>query len=725
MKQQLNYDTNQEDGHRPECKTEVPGIHNILKPQLLKDQGLLIHDLKYDKGDVQFQFYTYEDTINNTVNRNLLTYSDCYCVQNRGFTNLHDVEHAEQEPLIADIESKLGNVVAIDFETTGLSSDSKVKGIGISDGNTHAYLDTDSIDDTILHLFLTYLMENHTLVAHNAKYEYALALSNFNIEMHTIQDTMVMGYVLLGRTYRDLSLSTLANQFLNRFPKGWHELLGDDYCKEHSNIDVLYRSEDRFKELASYCCEDCYETTLLYHYFRDRLKDESLWQIYEIDNESSIVAARMEATGIGVDREKAQELTEQLESELAVIQDEVVISVGYFPNPRSPKQMNKFYFDDLGLPTEGLEKTNVGFKVNDKARKRLAQNSPTVQYFDDYTRVSKLLSTYLNPLPDYIGSDNRLHAKFNCIHTVTGRLSSSNPNLQNIPNASKYDSLENSYIAKLGKKVRELFVPREGYVFIACDYSSFEFRILAHLSQDPMLLDIYREGEDLHSIMTMKLFKYSSFNRNNPEHESARTITKTLNYGMAYGMTAHRLYNEQHEKGLGYSFEECQGIVEEYWRLLPKLKEYFAYVKLKVIAEGFTETVWGRKRYFDFDNPGLKSLRGLDIPYTPQKLESLESLNYFNNPSDAKKLREAQNAPIQGTNADVIRKAMGDAYRSLETEDECYLLLQVHDELVFEVRKDVALQYSKQIQRTMESCIDLDVPIVAEPKFGTNWGECK
>ena len=370
----------------------------------------------------------------------------------------------------------------------------------------------------------------------------------------------------------------------------------------------------------------------------------------DVERPVEAVLANMEATGIRIDRDYLNEFSKQLEGDLAKIESTAYEAAGEEFNLGSPKQLSALFFETLGLDKRKSRKTKTGYSTDAATLEKLQGDHPVVDSVVEYRTLSKLKSTYVDALPALIRpSTGRVHTDFNQAVTTTGRLSSSNPNLQNIPTRTAFS-----------RQIRQAFLPKEGWQLVAADYSQVELRILAHLSEEPILIKAYRENDDVHRLTASLLFDKEK------EEISAdeRRIAKVVNFGVIYGMGAA-----------------------------------------------------GRRRYFNFSTRSLQALKGSD----PSKID-LSSLR--TNGYDAGSLRAAANAPIQGSSADIIKVAMIRLHEVLK-DYQANMLLQVHDELIFEVPPDEWEELQPKIEKTMESAVELAVPLKVEAQAGNHWMEAK
>ncbi len=407
------------------------------------------------------------------------------------------------------------------------------------------------------------------------------------------------------------------------------------------------------------------------------------------------VVEEMERTGITIDPKKMSALSLEAHAELDAVQKDIYRHAGREFNVNSPKQLGEVLFDELKVG-EGsgarLKKTEGGARsTRESELAKLQGMHPIIDDILRYRELSKLLFTYIDPLPALAGADGRIHATFNQAGTTTGRFNSSNPNLQNIPAADG-----------LAKKIREAFVAPKGKTFLAFDYSQIELRVAALLSGDDYLIDTFEAGKDIHSAVASRVFGV-------PEDavtHDMRRKAKVINFGILYGMGVSAL-----QQNLGTSRKEAQEFYDGYFASFPKIAGYMESVKTFAKQHGYTETLFGRRRYF----PLMKS----PLPYLRAAAE-----------------RQAGNAPIQGTaTADIIKMAIRDADRALKEENlagKAKLILQVHDELVYEVDDGAVREVSVLVENVMKNVLPQEflkgrrpVPLEVHVSAGSNWGELK
>ncbi|MDE1967191.1 MAG: hypothetical protein KGI45_03970, partial [Patescibacteria group bacterium] len=419
------------------------------------------------------------------------------------------------------------------------------------------------------------------------------------------------------------------------------------------------------------------------------LDKRELRRVYEeIELPLIPVIHKMEERGIKIDRSVLKSLSEKYHAEADRLEKEIWKHAGAEFNINSPKQLGDILFDKLGLKGKNMKKTSGGARsTRESELEKLRDLHPIVPLIFDYRELSKLLSTYIDAIPPLLDSNDRLHTHFISSGSTTGRMASQNPNLQNIPVKTE-----------LGRAIRTAFVAEKGFKLAAFDYSQMELRIAAFLSGDEKLIDIFRKGEDVHTAVASFVFKV-------PQGEvtpAMRRQAKVVNFGIIYGMGVLAL-----KQNLGSTREEAQRFLDEYFATFSTLAAYLDRVKAETARKGYTETMFGRRRYFE----GINS----KIPYIRAEAE-----------------RMAINAPIQGTEADIIKLAMirVDAFiKEAGREADAYPLLQVHDELIYEVRDPAAEELVPKIEKIMESVVDPSkthgVVMKAGASVGGDWGALK
>lgn len=409
-------------------------------------------------------------------------------------------------------------------------------------------------------------------------------------------------------------------------------------------------------------------------------------QTSDLDREVELVLEKMSKTGILVDLKFLNNLGVELKGRLITIEKEIYSKVGHEFNLNSPKQLSVVLFDELSLPV--IRKTKTGRSTDEDTLHELSSAHPVIPLFLEYRQLFKLVSTYVDALPKYADQDSRIHSTFNVEGAATGRLSSKDPNLQNIP-----------VKGEAGSEIRKAFIASKGKVLLAADYSQIELRILAHLSDDPDLKKAFEEGIDIHTATAAKIFKIPI----DQVDSKQRNVGKTMNFATLYGQGPRALSQQ-----LGIDFQTARSYIEEYFAQFPKIKEWMAKVLEKGYTDGYVQTLWGRRRYI----PELQTANRM-----------------FKSAGE----RAAVNHPIQGTSADMIKKAMVDINSSLRAREarrgnlpsSCQMILQVHDELLFECDPKSLEEIAKMVKDKMENALKLSVPVRVDLKAGPNWGEMK
>ena len=410
------------------------------------------------------------------------------------------------------------------------------------------------------------------------------------------------------------------------------------------------------------------------------------------------VLARMEATGIRIDIPYLQTLSLELAATLERLERQAREAAGVDFNLASPKQLGELLFETLKLDRRKSRRTKTGWSTDATVLEKLEPDHPVVPLVLEHRTLSKLRSTYVEALPALVEAETgRVHTDFNQAVTATGRLSSSNPNLQNIPVRTEFS-----------RRIRKAFLPQEGWQLLSADYSQIELRILTHLSGEPVLLDAYNSGDDVHALTARLLLDKQEVT---PEE---RRLGKTINFGVIYGMGAQRFARET-----GVSQAEAKDFLSRYRERYARV---FAFLELQerlALSRGYVETILGRRRPFHFDPGGLGRLLGRD----PLEID-LEAARRAG--MEGQQLRAAANAPIQGSSADIIKLAMVSLDRTLRQRAlPARLLLQVHDELVLESAPEVLEEVRTLTRSTMERAVRLSVPLLVETGVGANWMEAK
>ncbi|AFY44213.1 DNA polymerase I [Nostoc sp. PCC 7107] len=502
-------------------------------------------------------------------------------------------------------------------------------------------------------------------------------------------DTMLASYVLNPDTSHNLT--DLALRYLGLSIQNYAELVPKG--KTIADIDISV--------VANYCCFQVYATWQLVEKLREELdKFPALSQLLlEVEQPLEAVLAEMEYTGVCINSAYLGELSQQLEIDLAKLEAQATEIAGEKFNLGSPKQLSQILFEKLGLSTKYSRKIQTGYSTDAATLEKLLEvdNTGFVEAIIEYRTLAKLKSTYVDALPALVRSDTqRVHTDFNQTATSTGRLSSSNPNLQNIPIRTAFS-----------RQIRKAFLPDKNYLMVAADYSQIELRILAHLSQEPLLVQAYQQNEDIHTVTARLVFEKDDISADE------RRVAKTINFGVIYGMGSLRF-----SRSTGIDKNVANEFIKRFNERYSQVFAYLEGVKKQAIAQGYVETILGRRRYFDFTHNSLRRLKNSN----PEEIDlsKLKNLGAF----DAGLLRSAANAPIQGSSADIIKIAMVKLHEILK-HYQARLLLQVHDELVFEVPPQEWSELQPQIKSVMEGAVSLSVPLLVDVRAGDNWMETK
>jgi DNA polymerase-1 len=587
------------------------------------------------------------------------------------------------ESFLAEIQ--ICNEFSFDTETTGLNLiQDRPIGISFSFAPNRSYylpLLAEHLEDLTATEILTVLRpffssSSKTKIAHNIKFDQQM-LRNIGIEVAPPWgDTMLISF-LLDSSRNSYSLDTLSKEFLGIEKIPTTALMGPKKTIPMASVDLDL--------LYEYACEDADCTLQLHQLLHPKLFDLHLMKLYHnVELPIAGILSRMEQTGIHVDAGILQKLSLLLNEKKTQLEIDIHEAAGTPFNIASPKQLSHLLFEKLEihkkLGVTKLRKTTQGFSTDSAALEELSAD-PFVRKVLEYRSVAKLVSTYVDQLPTMIDPQTgRIHTSFHQTGTATGRLSASNPNLQNIPIRTA-----------LGKEIRTAFTPRPHHVLISADYSQIELRILAHLSQDPALLQAFREGKDIHIVTASRVWDKSLSEVTSEERSQA----KAINYGILYGMGPKKL-----SKITGLSMEKAKAFIAKYFQAFPTIQTYIEKTVSQAKTCGYTETVLGRRRPI----PGIRG-----------ELGTMAAVNARN---------MAINSPIQGTAADLIKLAMIQIQRTLEDKKSCAkMLLQVHDELIFECPQEEEAQVKEWIRVGMEHVVDWEIPLAASVGSGQNWLE--
>lgn len=510
-------------------------------------------------------------------------------------------------------------------------------------------------------------------VAHNAKYDVTVLAQHGLDTYGPLFDTMIASWLINPLPSASHGLKNLAWTRLGVEMTAITELIGTG--KNQITMDQV-----PIEQVAPYACADVDMTTRLVEPLTEELKDRGLWSLFtEVEMPLVPVLTDMERAGIRLDAAVLREMSQDLDERLRDIEREIQDLVGYNFNINSTQQLSDALFIKLALPTEGLKKTKSGrFSTAAGVLERLRGQHQVVDMILEQRQLAKLKSTYVDALPQLVNPrSGRIHTSFNQTGAVTGRISSSNPNLQNIPIRTE-----------LGRAVRRAFVADEGKKLIAADYSQVELRIMAHIARDPGLLGAFERGEDIHTATAAAVSDIAL----DEVTKDQRRIAKSVNFGLSYGQSAFGLAQQT-----GMSRDEAAQFIKTYFEKYPGVRDYIQFTKRQAAEQGYVETLLGRRRYF----PGLATMRG---------------------PERGRAEREAINMPIQGTAADIIKIAMIRLFRALRDQGlRARMLLQVHDELVLEAPDEEVETVVPLVREVMGGAFELSVPLTVDVKVGQNW----
>jgi DNA polymerase I len=565
---------------------------------------------------------------------------------------------------LRDLAAK-GQRYALEPRWEGSPGHSGLVGVALAEGDgSVAYLDGDLLRDPDVLAAGGALVDEGgpPLVAHRAKE----LMHGLGADIRTLhQDTAVMAYLLEPAEGKYL-LEDLALRYLSL------EVHSPDVEAGQLDLDGTAGAEQTGRRAAV--------VLRLADALADALRARELTDLYERFERPLVrVLAKMERTGIAVDREFLAKLSAELNTECDRLMRAIWAHAGEEFNVNSTPQLRIVLFDKLGLVP--VKKTKTGASTDADSLQKMRDEHPIVEDLLRYREVEKLRGTYADALPPLIGPDGRVHATFKQTDTTTGRISSENPNLQNVPVRTAD-----------GREFRRAFVAEKGWGLLTADYSQIELRVLAHLAQDPGLCDAFDRGVDIHTATAAKVFRESE----DDVSAEDRRFAKVVNYGLAYGMEAYGLGQR-----MGIPTEEAREILDDYFAAFPNVAAYMEETVAEAKQRGFTTTIFGRRR----------------------QIAELSSDNFRIRQMGE---RMAQNAPIQGSAADIFKLAMVDVDRALEAaESRTRMLLTVHDELVFEVPESEREETEPLIRSTMESVATLCVPLVVDIGFGPNWAQAK
>ena len=530
-----------------------------------------------------------------------------------------------------------------------------------------------TLEKTTALALLKPVLENPAIqkVGQNFKYDLTIFARN-GIDVQGVAfDTMLESYVL-NSTGRH-NMDDLAKRYLGHQTISFEEIAG-------KGKNQLTFNQIPLEQAAEYAAEDADVTMKLQQVLWEKLsKEPTLEKLFkEMELPLLGVLSRMERRGVLIDSDALFLQSNEIANRLSELEEQAYVLAGQPFNLASTKQLQEILFDKLGLPV--IQKTPKGApSTNEEVLEELAFSHELPKVLVEHRGLSKLKSTYTDKLPQMVNPQTgRVHTSYHQAVTATGRLSSSDPNLQNIPIRNEE-----------GRRIRQAFIAREGFTVVAADYSQIELRIMAHLSQDQGLINAFTQGKDIHRSTAAEIFGVALDEVTSEQRRNA----KAINFGLIYGMSAFGLSRQ-----LGIGRADAQSYMDLYFKRYPGVQTFMHDIREKAKAQGYVETLFGRRLYL----PDINSSNGM-------RRKAAE--------------RVAINAPMQGTAADIIKRAMIQLDQKLQNDPDIAMIMQVHDELVFEVRSEKVAFYSELIKTQMESAADLVVPLIVDVGQGTNWDE--
>lgn len=590
----------------------------------------------------------------------------------------HLVETEEQ--LLSLIQLLEGaKIISLDTETTSTNAiEAQLVGLSFAIEEHKAYYvpvpeDNNEAQKIVEKFRPIYENADTVKVGQNIKYDLEV-LRNYDVYLQgPLFDTMVAHYLLQPEQYHNMDF--MAEVYLNYNTVHIDELIGPK-GKTQKNMRQLAPND-----VYAYACEDADITLQLKNVLEPKLKEVGVDQLFhEVEMPLIPVLAEMECNGVRIDTAALKETSEVFTQRMLQLEQEIYQAAGKTFNVSSPKQVGDILFGEMKI-VDKPKKTKTGqYVTSEEVLQTLRAKHPIVAHILDYRALKKLLGTYVDALPKLINPrTGHIHTSFNQAVTATGRLSSSDPNLQNIPVRGED-----------GKEIRKCFIPEEGCKFFSADYSQIELRVMAHLSKDANMLEAFREGYDIHAATAAKIYDKPVSEVTRDE----RTKAKRANFGIIYGITVFGLADR-----LNIERAEAKQLIDGYFKMFPQVRDYMEQAKDTAKAQGWVETFFHRRRYLPDINSGNATVRGIAE-------------------------RNAINAPIQGSAADIIKVAMVRIFQRFQRENiRSKMILQVHDELNFSVLPTEKEQVERIVMEEMQAAYPLDVPLVADGGWGNNWLE--
>jgi len=571
------------------------------------------------------------------------------------------------------------DVISLDTETTSTNAiEAQLVGLSFAIEEKKAYYvpvpeQADEAQNIVKRFKAIYENPKTLKVGQNIKYDLEV-LRSYGVALQgPLFDTMVAHYLLQPELRHNMDF--MAEVYLNYETVHIDALIGPK-GKAQKNMRELAPSE-----VYNYACEDADITLQLKNVLQPKLVEAGVERLFnEVEMPLIPVLAEMECNGVRIDTAALKETSQVFTERMLQLEQEIYQAAGKTFNVASPKQVGDILFSEMKI-IDKPKKTKTGqYVTSEEVLQTLRSKHPIVAHILDYRALKKLLGTYVDALPKLINPrTGHIHTSFNQAVTATGRLSSSDPNLQNIPVRGED-----------GKEIRKCFIPEEGCEFFSADYSQIELRVMAHLSQDANMLDAFREGYDIHAATAAKIY-------NKPVSEvtrDERTKAKRANFGIIYGITVFGLADR-----LNIERAEAKQLIDGYFKMFPQVRDYMEQAKETARANGYVETFFHRRRYLPDINSGNATVRAIAE-------------------------RNAINAPIQGSAADIIKVAMVRIFQRFQRENiRSKMILQVHDELNFSVLPTEKEQVERIVMEEMQAAYPLDVPLVADSGWGNNWLE--
>ncbi len=601
-------------------------------------------------------------------------------------TTVEEKIEEKAEYILLNDESKLFKIinnipqnalVAFDTETTAINTkEASLVGFSFSYENEkayyvpidHFYLGAPSQISKRSAIIAINMLNTRKLILQNFKYDFVIIRNSLEIELKLYVDTMILAWLLDSSS--KVGLDALALRYLN------HKMIAfKDIVKKGENF-----SNVAIEDACNYAAEDALYTLRIYFALLEEFKNQECEHLLTIANEVEFdfiyVLVYMEDLGIKVDVNKLEKLKQTNNKYVQELTVKIYESANCEFNINSPKQLGVILFENLKLPPS--KKTKTGYSTNETVLNKLYDSHEIIPLLLKYREAFKLQSTYIEPLLDLGLKDkeNRIYTSFLQTGTATGRLSSKNPNLQNIPVRSS-----------AGAKIREAFIPKEGYKLVGIDYSQIELRLLAHYSKDEALVNAFNNNLDIHLQTAIKIFGEENATKK-------RSVAKSINFGLLYGMGSKKLGDT-----LGIPSKEAKKYIESYFEAFISVKDYLKSIEDKALCDGYVETIFKRRRLFDFDSANAMMRAAF--------------------------LRESVNSQFQGSAADLIKLSMIKIFKKYKNNSDIKMLLQIHDELIFEIKNEEVDKITKNLVNIMEEIFQLNIPLKVSKSIGLNWNELK